>query len=305
MIQGSGERGHTVTTFFDYCVMVAEYLRLITLSDLVDIVILSFILYKCINLLQWTNAAKVAKVLLIMVACMWLSYQLSLDAINFLLSKAMELGFLALVVLFQPEIRRFFEQVGGSGRTSLIRRFFREDTPSSEVERAINETVEAYREMSDNKVGALMVFERDVKLDNVISSGTAFQSTVNCELLKNLFYDKAPLHDGAVIVRRGKIVAAGCMLPMSDSMSLSKDLGMRHRAGLGMSERSDAVVAVVSEETGAISIMLRGTLRRHLSPVTLGRVLRNELLPRQAETEGGRLSRALASWQGRVQRRGK
>ena len=294
-----------MTTFLNYCVVVAEYLRLITLSDLVDIVILSFILYKCINLLQWTNAAKVAKVLLIMVACMWVSYQLSLDAINFLRSKAMELGFLALVILFQPEIRRFFEQVGSSGRPSLIRRFFRDDTPGNEVERAIAETVEAYREMADNKVGALMVFERDVKLDNVISSGTAFQSTVNSELLKNLFYNKAPLHDGAVIVRRGKIVAAGCMLPMSDSMSLSKDLGMRHRAGLGMSERSDAVVAVVSEETGAISIMLRGTLRRHLSLVTLDRVLRNELLPRQEETQGGRASRALAFWQGRAQHRGK
>ena len=159
--------------------------------------------------------------------------------------------------------------------------------------------------MSDNKVGALLVFERDVKLDNVISSGTAFQSTVNSELLKNLFYNKAPLHDGAVIVRRGKIVAAGCMLPMSDSMSLSKDLGMRHRAGLGMSERSDAVVAVVSEETGAISVMLRGTLRRHLSAATLNRVLRNELLPRQEEAQGGRVSRALAFWQGRAQRRGK
>ncbi len=288
----------------NYCVMVMEYLRLITLSDLVDIVILSFILYKCINLLQWTNAAKVAKVLLIMVACMWVSYQLSLDAINFLLSKAMELGFLALVILFQPEIRRFFEQVGTSGRISLVR-LFRDNGPSSEVERAIQETVEAYQEMSDNKVGALLVFERDVKLDNVISSGTAFQSTVNSELLKNLFYNKAPLHDGAVIVRRGKIVAAGCMLPMSDSMSLSKDLGMRHRAGLGMSERSDAVVAVVSEETGAISVMLRGTLRRHLSAATLNRVLRNELLPRQEEAQGGRVSRALAFWQGRAQRRGK
>ena len=288
----------------NYCVVVVEYLRLITLSDLVDIVILSFILYKCINLLQWTNAAKVAKVLLIMVACMWVSYQLSLDAINFLLSKAMELGFLALVILFQPEIRRFFEQVGTSGRISLVR-LFRDNGPSSEVERAIQETVEAYQEMSDNKVGALLVFERDVKLDNVISSGTAFQSTVNSELLKNLFYNKAPLHDGAVIVRRGKIVAAGCMLPMSDSMSLSKDLGMRHRAGLGMSERSDAVVAVVSEETGAISVMLRGTLRRHLSAATLNRVLRNELLPRQEEAQGGRVSRALEFWHGWAQRRGK
>lgn len=291
-------------TFLNYCIMVAEYLRLITLSDMVDILILAFLLYQCINLLQWTNAAKVAKALLFLVIFLWLSYQFNLNALNFVLSKAVELGFLALVILFQPEIRRFLEQVGSSGRSSLTR-FFRDDTPSSELERAISETVSAYAEMSKNKVGALMVFERDTKLDNIISSGTAFQSTVNSELLKNLFYNKAPLHDGAVIVRRGRIAAAGCMLPMSDSMSLSKDLGMRHRAGLGMSERSDAVVAVVSEETGAISIMLRGNLRRHLSPVTLDRVLRNELLPSDGEAEGRERKGLLTFWQGRAQNRGR
>lgn len=284
--------------------MVGEYLRLITLSDMVDILILAFLLYQCINLLQWTNAAKVAKALLLLVIFLWISYQFNLNALNFVLSKAVELGFLALVILFQPEIRRFLEQVGSSGRSSLTR-FFRDETPSSELERAISETVSAYTEMSKNKVGALMVFERDTKLDNIISSGTAFQSTVNSELLKNLFYNKAPLHDGAVIIRRGRIAAAGCMLPMSDSMSLSKDLGMRHRAGLGMSERSDAVVAVVSEETGAISVMLRGNLRRHLSPGTLDRVLRNELLPSDGETEGRERKGLLTFWQGRAQNRGR
>lgn len=289
-------------TFLNYCIMVVEYLRLITISDLVDILILTYLIYQCINLLQWTNAAKVAKALLLMVAFLWISYQFNLNAINFVLSKAVELGFLALVILFQPEIRRFLEQVGSSGRSSLTR-FFRNDAPSSELERAIRETVSAYAEMSQNKVGALIVFERDTKLDNIISSGTSFQSTVNSELLKNLFYNKAPLHDGAVIIRRGRIVAAGCMLPMSDSMSLSKDLGMRHRAGLGMSERSDAVVAVVSEETGAISIMLRGNLRRHLSPVTLDRVLRNELLPGAGEAEGRERKGLLTFWQGRSHKR--
>jgi len=291
-----------VDTFLNYCIMVVEYLRLITISDLVDILILTYLIYQCINLLQWTNAAKVAKALLLMVAFLWISYQFNLNAINFVLSKAVELGFLALVILFQPEIRRFLEQVGSSGRSSLTR-FFRNDAPSSELEQAIRETVSAYAEMSQNKVGALIVFERDTKLDNIISSGTSFQSTVNSELLKNLFYNKAPLHDGAVIIRRGRIVAAGCMLPMSDSMSLSKDLGMRHRAGLGMSERSDAVVAVVSEETGAISIMLRGNLRRHLSPVTLDRVLRNELLPGAGEAEGRERKGLLTFWQGRSHKR--
>ena len=281
-------------SFVQYLTTLAESLRFITISDLLDIVILSYVVYKGINILQRTNAAKVAKALLQILVVMWLSYQFNLNTINFVLSKAVELGLLALVIIFQPEIRRFLERIGSNN----VSRIFRNDAPVSELETAINETVEAYGEMSKNKVGALMVFERDTDLANVISSGTAFQSSVTSELLKNLFFPKAPLHDGAVVVRQGKIVAAGCMLPMSESMNLSKDLGMRHRAGLGMSERSDAVVAIVSEETGAISVAIRGNLRRHLSPETLGRVLRNELLPREQEPSKLRKKTGWL-WQGR------
>ncbi|MBD9248027.1 MAG: TIGR00159 family protein [Clostridiales bacterium] len=269
-----------MTAFLQFCVNTLGYLRLMTVSDLIDIAILSFVFYKCIGIFQRTNAAKVAKALLIIVVAMWISYQFNLNAINFILSKAVELGLLALVVIFQPEIRRFLEKVG-SNSVSGFSRYFRSEAPVTDLEQAIAETVEAYAELSKSKIGALMVFERETDLSHIIASGTPFQSTVTSELLKNLFYPKAPLHDGAVVVRRGKIVAAACMLPMSESMNLSKDLGMRHRAGLGMSERSDAVVAVVSEETGAISVMIRGTLRRHLSPETLGRILSNELLPRE------------------------
>lgn len=281
-------------SFVQYLTTLADSLRFITISDLLDIVILSYVVYKGINILQRTNAAKVAKALLLILVVMWLSYQFNLNTINFVLSKAVELGLLALVIIFQPEIRRFLERIGSNN----VSRIFRNDAPVSELETAINETVEAYGEMSKNKVGALMVFERDTDLANVISSGTAFQSSVTSELLKNLFFPKAPLHDGAVVVRQGKIVAAGCMLPMSESMNLSKDLGMRHRAGLGMSERSDAVVAIVSEETGAISVAIRGNLRRHLSPETLGRVLRNELLPREQEPSKLRKKTGWL-WQGR------
>ena len=281
-------------SIFEYITTAVGYLRLITISDMIDIAILSYVIYKGINILQRTNAAKVAKALLLLFVVMWLSYQFNLNAINFVLSKAVELGLLALVVIFQPEIRRFLERIGSNN----VYRIFRSNTPANDLETAINETVAAYGEMSKNKVGALMVFERDTDLANVISSGTAFQSSVTSELLKNLFFPKAPLHDGAVVVRQGKIVAAGCMLPMSESMNLSKDLGMRHRAGLGMSERSDAVVAIVSEETGAISVAIRGNLRRHLSPETLGRVLRNELLPREQEPSKLRKKTGWL-WQGR------
>ena len=274
-----------MTSFLQYCVNTLGYLRLMTVSDLIDIAILSFLFYKCIGIFQRTNAAKVAKALL-------------LNAISFILNKAVELGLLALVVIFQPEIRRFLERIG-SNNVSRISRFFRNETPVSDVEEAIQETVEAYGEMSKNRVGALMVFERETNLSNIISSGTPFQSTVTSELLKNIFYPNAPLHDGAVVVRQGKIAAAACMLPMSESMNLSKDLGMRHRAGLGMSERSDAVVAIVSEETGAISVVVNGNLRRHLSPETLGRILRNELLPREESASGKRRRPSLPFWKGR------
>lgn len=273
-------------SILQYLTSAVEYLRLISISDLIDIAILAYVAYKIIGLLQRTNAAKVAKALLILMVALWLSYQFNLNAINFLLSKAVELGFLALVIIFQPEIRRFLEQIGNNSVS--FSRFFREDVPVTEMERAIAEIVEAYGEMSKNRVGALTVFERTTDLSNVISSGTAIQSSVSSELLKNIFYPKAPLHDGAVIIRKGKIAAAACMLPMSESMNLSKDLGMRHRAGLGMSERSDAVVAIVSEETGAISVSISGTLRRHLSPETLGRVLRNELIPKQQNDRRGK-----------------
>ena len=264
-------------TIIHYITTAIGYLRLITLSDVIDIAILSYLIYKGINILQRSNAAKVVKALLLIFVVMWVSYQFNLNAINFVLRKAVELGLLALVIIFQPEIRRFLARIGSND----IYRVFRSNGPASDLETAIDETVEAYGEMSKNKVGALMVFERDNDLTNVISSGTSFSSSVTSELLKNLFFPKAPLHDGAVVVRGGKIVAAGCMLPMSERMNLSKELGMRHRAGLGITERSDAVVAIVSEETGAISVMVNGNLRRHLSPETLGRVLRNELLPRE------------------------
>ena len=287
-----------MTSFFQYCVNVAGYLRLMTVADLVDIIILSFLFYKCIGIFQRTNAAKVARALLLIIVAVWLSYQFNLNAINFILNKAVELGLLALVVIFQPEIRRFLERIG-SNKVSPISQLFREEVPTSDTEEAIKETVEAYAEMSKNHVGALMVFERESDLSNVISSGTPFHSTVTSELLKNIFYPNAPLHDGAVVIRKGKIVAAACMLPMSESMNLSKELGMRHRAGLGMSERSDAVVAIVSEETGAISAVVNGNLRRHLSPETLGRILRNELLPQEWVPTGKERRNKLLFWKGR------
>lgn len=227
--------------------------------------------------------------ILILLFAMALFSQMELIATSFLLGKLVEWGVVVLVVLFQPEIRRFLERVGSS-RLGLV--FSANKSSPMDLEFAIAQTTAAYADMSRDKVGALMVFERQNLLDDVIKTGTALDCAVSSELLKNIFWNKAPLHDGAVIVRDGRIVGAGCMLPLSGNVNLSRDLGMRHRAGIGMSEHSDAVVVIVSEETGSISAAVGGMLKRHLAPETLERLLRNELLnddDKQEEKKGAQI----------------
>ena len=254
----------------------------IHLNDLVDIAILSFVIYKLLWMVRKSSSGRVLKGVGLLLVAMWLSSYFQLIATSFLLNKAVEWGILALVILFQPEIRSFLERVGSSRLAGMFSS--RYSSKTNDVETAITQTVEAYTSMSRDKVGALMVFERQNLLDSVIKTGTALDCAVSAELLKNLFWNKAPLHDGAVIVRDGRIVGAGCMLPLSGNVNLSRDLGMRHRAGIGMSEQSDAVVVIVSEETGSISAAVGGLLKRHLAPETLERLLRNELAV-QEDTE--------------------
>ena len=251
------------------------------ISDLIDILIMALIIYKVIMFIRRTSSGAVAKGILLLVVALLVSGVLQLNTVNFLMGKIVEYGALALVILFQPEIRRFLEQMG---RTNLGKVFSNAEE-RNELDGAITQTVEAYASLSKSKTGALMVFERKNMLEDAIKTGTALDCTVNAELLKNIFWNKAPLHDGAVIVRAGRIVVAGCMLPMSGNVNLSRELGMRHRAGIGASEHTDAVVAIVSEETGSISVAVGGMLKRHLAPETLERLLRNELLPEQEENE--------------------
>ncbi len=253
------------------------------ITDLVDILIMAFIIYRVIMLIRRTSSGAVAKGILLLLLALWASSSsmLSLNTVNFLLGRVVEWGALALVILFQPEIRRFLEQMGRTG----LGKVFAQQEVRDELDSAITQTVEAYASLSKSKTGALMVFEQKNMLEDAIKTGTALDCSVSAELLKNIFWNKAPLHDGAVIVRGGRIVGAGCMLPMSGNVNLSRDLGMRHRAGIGASEQTDAVVAIVSEETGSISVAVGGTLRRHLAPETLERILRNELLPQPEEAE--------------------
>jgi diadenylate cyclase len=221
----------------------------------------------------------VLKAIAVLIIALGLSNLLQLNVISFILSNVMELGILALVILFQPELRRILEQFGGN----FSGWFSNRKMSRAEMETAIVQTVFACEAMSKTKTGALIVFERNVTLDDSLKTGTVLDAEPTAELLKNIFYPKAPLHDGAVIIRKGRVTGAGCMLPLTNNSNLSRDLGMRHRAGIGMSERSDAVVAIVSEETGAISVAVGGMLKRHLTPSTFEQILRNELISEEEQ----------------------
>ena len=258
---------------------ILRYLLSIEISDILDIALMAFILYKIFTLVQSTKAASLVKGLMNNLAYLLVSSALHLNGINYIMRSMANLGLLALIVLFQPEIRRVLEQVGSRRFTAL---FIHEETVGA-VEQAISQTVLACTEMSQTRTGALIVFEREMQLDDMVRSGTVLDAAVSGELLKNIFFVKAPMHDGAVIVRHGRVLGAGCMLPLSKNVNLSRDLGMRHRAGIGMSENSDAVVVIVSEETGSISVAIGGMLKRHLKPETLENLLRNELLPREED----------------------
>lgn len=261
--------------------ILLRYLSLIQISDILDIVIMAFVIYKVLSLVQSTKAANLLKGLFVFFVVLMLSGMLQLHGINYILSAMVDIGVLALIILFQPEIRQILEQMGSRRITAL----FMPTTSVTGLEQTISQTVLACTEMSKTRTGALIVFEQDILLDDMIRSGTVLDATVSSELLKNIFFVKAPMHDGAVIIRNGRVQGAGCMLPLSKNVNLSRELGMRHRAGIGMSENSDAVVVIVSEESGSISVAIGGMLKRHLKPETLENILRNELLPPEEDED--------------------
>ena len=251
-------------------------LSTIQISDVLDILIVAYLIFKAISLIRRTNSNNLAKGLLLLFGVFLLSELLGLDMLRYLLRRAFELGLIALVILFQPELRRLFERVGSSFTSG-------KEAYGSVMESAIAQTVLACKEMSSSKTGALIIFERKIQLNDIMSTGTIINADATAELIKNIFYNKAPLHDGALIIRDGRLASAGCVLPLTRSNNLSKDLGMRHRAGIGLSEQSDAVVVIVSEESGSISVAIEGMLKRHLSDSTLEKILRSELVPETDE----------------------
>ncbi len=277
-----------MNSFRDFVTSATNYVKTIGIVDALDILIVAFLIFQLIRLIRKNNIMRVARGIVVLLLILWLSGVLRLTMINYILRKAVELGLIAILIIFQPELRRLLEKMGkmGSARLNSI---FGGDFRSLQREGAITQTVLACADMSRSHTGALIVFERDNLLSEPISTGTLVDAEVTAELLKNIFFVKAPLHDGAVIIRDGRIAAAGCMLPMSSNMNLSRDLGMRHRAGIGISERSDAVIVIVSEETGAISIAVDGMLKRHLSTETVETLLRKELMPVEPKQSRSRL----------------
>ena len=267
--------------------------RTISFIDILDILIVAYIIYRIMKLLKDTSAERLIKGIIILVGIMLLASMLHLTMISWLLQQALNVGLFAIVVVFQPELRRLLEQIGKGNFSRLI---VPADAPD-EVESMITATVSACADMSRTKTGALIVFERRERLGEIISTGTMVDAAPSAELIKNIFFKNSPLHDGAMVVRAGRVCAAGCVLPLSGNQSLSRDLGTRHRAAVGMSESADSVLVVVSEETGSISVAIGGMLKRHLSPDMLRKLLENELLDSEKQ-EKSRLAAIRDMWKG-------
>ena len=243
-----------------------------TVLDILDIVVVAYFLYRLHLMMKNTRAATLAKGLLVLLVFMVICRYLNLHVISWLLEKSMTVILVALPVVFQPELRRALEQIG---RGKLFHKTSELD--EQEFEDMLDSVAHATKIMSKNKVGALMVFERSTGLEDRIETGVAVDGIVSSGLIQNIFVKDTPLHDGAVIIRGKRIIAACCLLPLTENRNLSQELGTRHRAAIGLSEQSDAIVLVVSEETGAVSIACNGELMRYLTVDDVKEILRNSI----------------------------
>lgn len=259
--------------FYDTLIHELTHMRW---SDYLDIIVVAYLIYRLLLLLRSAGSLKIVRAVFAVFVVLWLTDILDIFTLHFLLEQVVSVGIIALVILFQPELRRILDHVGN---VKFKKIFGVEHGSNQEHEVMITQTVMACEQLSRDRMGALIVFTRDNELEEYCKTGTAIDAQVSEQLLRNIFFVKAALHDGAVIIRNGRIHAAGCVLPLSDSKRLSADLGTRHRAGVGISEVSDAVVIIVSEETGTISVAVGGMLKRHLAPQMLERLLRSELMP--------------------------
>ena len=265
------------------------------LADLLDIIIIAFLIYQLLGIINRTRAGQLAKGALLVLAVYLVANVLNMRTVTWLLNSLLQVGLLTLVVLFQPEIRRALERMGQTDQwaSKLFNVKGRYNDPSF----AIIAICDAAERFSETKTGALIVLERSTNLSEIVRTGTPVNSAVNLEVLGTIFYEGTPLHDGAAIIENGRIKAAGCVLPLSNNLDLGKDMGTRHRACLGIAENSDAIAIVVSEETGIISMAKNGVLIRHFDRQTLYTRLVDEMIPKETASE-----KTDNSWKGRVKR---
>ena len=265
--------------------LIANVITSISISDIIDIAVITYLIYKCICFFRDTRATQLIKGVVILLIVWVVSQWLELVTMNWLLYKLFDSALILAVILFQPELRRALEHVG----QSKITPFSRSNVSSEAAEKTISALCKAAGSMQDQKVGALIVCERNTQLGEIINTGTSIDAEVSSTLISSIFFPNSPLHDGAVIVRNGKIAAAGCILPLVQTNSLNNALGTRHRAAIGISEASDAVVIVVSEETGTISIAENGILDRNFNTVTLFAELSKRLIQEDKEPKDVKL----------------
>lgn len=262
----------------DLLARILEALAQISVRDVIDIIIVYYVFYRLLLLIRDTRAVQLIKGLLLLLAATVTSDRLQLWTLNWLLTQTIAAGFIAIPIVFWPELRRALEQLGRA-------RFLNQRLPLSVEdagwEHAIGELVTSVGILSKNKIGALIVLERETGLSEYVETGTRIDAIVSSALLTNTFIPNTPLHDGAVIIGRGRMLAAGCYLPLTTNPFLDKELGTRHRAGIGITEETDALSVIVSEETGTISLASDGQISRHLDPKSLQQKL-EELLPGKA-----------------------
>lgn len=255
--------------FFDYAV---RFIRVLRITDLIDVFLVAIAVYYCIMALQGTRAMQLLRGIIVAVAIYLIGLTLHLDTLTYLLGYIAQTALIAIIVIFQPELRNVLEHLGRLKLGHFLGIAF--DIPEEQSQAEVIQNISsAAVDMSATKTGALIVIERNTHLGEYMTSGTHLDANVTAELLKNIFVPNTPLHDGAVIIRKNKITTAGCVLPLTANTHLSSELGTRHRAALGLSETSDAVVVVVSEETGKISVAVNGSLMRNLSEGSLSRAL--------------------------------
>lgn len=270
-------------------------IQMFRLSDALDVILVSFIIYSTIKLVRETRAEQLVKGIIILLLVWGGSNLLKLYMMKTLLTYFFQFSVMALLVVFQPEIRRALEQIGRTGIGNKHWTFGLSQTDSEATlqqnRKGVNAVVDAAAVLQKQKTGALIVFEMKTKLGEIIDTGTIVQAIPSAPIICNIFFNKAPLHDGAMIVRDGTVYAAGCILPLTKSDKVSIELGTRHRAAIGMSENSDAVIVVVSEETGQISVAVNGVLKRNYTRETLKSELESLILPGETDQNEKRQGR--------------